>query len=739
MPKFRLNLSSKILVYFLLVSLVPLVLANTLLITTANNELLKAASAKQEAVANNLADSVGGYLTFNVDSLDRLAELYGSEAILNSDVGQNVTTIIAQDPDIKRLAVLDDEGNELYVYDNGEEVSDLRNASGTDAFKAVNFLADTYVGSVKYDESNEPTITIATPVFGSGGVSGAVVGDYNISNLWESVLSTRFGENGYAYVIDGLGNLVAHPDRDFLTSTQKLTDVEAARQFIDGELETRQTTSEKGQQVISTPKNIPGSGLGIVVQEPVASVNASINDYIESATIVGLSAVTIAILVSVFFRRQLIGPIKKLSAGAKLYGLGRFDHKIEVDSQDELQELADTFNSMGANINQLVTKLRDNNQTLANEKAKLTNIFQNASDGIVALDAQGQILSVNPPAARLVGRDPQSLVGANLSDYYEFKNEDRPVTIELDKPGTHQYNDVALRKDDTMAYLNLVLSVISRNESGVAAILTIHDLTKSRELEFMKLDFVAIAAHELRTPLTVVRGYLELLKDGAKKQLTIFNLENLQKVISATGDLGQLINKLLNIARIERGDMEIFIENLNLSKLVEENVNNHTGAATRNEQTLTYTTNAKKPVYVPADPSSITEVLNNLLGNALKFSRAGAEINVSLEVDDDEVIVKVSDNGPGIPESLRAKLFTKFYRAERSLISGTRGTGLGLFISKTIIELQNGSIGLEPDDGNGSTFYFTLPVYKPEKHDKLMSTDKSPGGVRGWFKKDSHS
>jgi signal transduction histidine kinase len=140
---------------------------------------------------------------------------------------------------------------------------------------------------------------------------------------------------------------------------------------------------------------------------------------------------------------------------------------------------------------------------------------------------------------------------------------------------------------------------------------------------------------------------------------------------------------------------------------------------------------------VPADPSTITVFLNNLIANAIKNNNQNGSIEVNLVANADEARIEVIDNGPGIPEELRARLFTKFYRAERSLTSGTRGTGLGLFISKTIIELHGGKIGIEADAGRGSTFYFTLPIYKPEQHDKLLVKDKI-GGVHGWFKKRSN-
>ncbi len=756
----KLKLSSKILVYFLLVSLVPLVVTNFFLVTSANTQLLKAASTKQQAVANYLSDRVGSYLSNNTKSLVYLSQIYSAGNLSGSDIDQNMAVLFNQNTDLQRLAIVNTSGKEQKVFDSHGKISTLADTSGTDAFKAVNFLSGKdYISSVSYNEQNDPIITIAVPVLSSNfsqhlnnlgaadfgsyrkpdDIKGAVIANYNIKNLWQSVLSTKIGQGGYAYVVDGFGNLVAHPDNGFLTSHQKLSDVAAAKQFISGNFDTHETTSEIGQKVVSTPQLISNSGWAVIVEEPVSSIYSGVNSYIQRAAIIGLSAIALAVLVSIFFRRQLIGPIKKLSLGAKRIGSGDFDHTIDIKSNDELQDLADTFNSMSLNIQKLVSELQANNLNLITEKSKLDNIIRSVTDGIVALNANGEIVSINPPAAALASQKAEDLIGKKLNDVFAWQQDDKRLILELSEPGTHQYSEISLRYSDKTAYLDIVASVINQKDSDVASIITIHDLTKSRELDFMKLDFVAIAAHELRTPLTVVRGYLDMLNTDAIKQMSVFNIESLQKAILGANQLRDLINKLLNIARIERGEMEIFIEKLDLAKLVKENVHQHQPTATQNEQKLTFEANTEGPVYVPADPSSIIEVLNNLLGNALKFTGPRGEVHVHLEAGPDEVRVQVSDNGPGIPTALRDKLFTKFYRAERSLISGTRGTGLGLFISRTIIELQKGKIGIEPAAKKGSTFFFTLPIYKAEIHDTLVNKDKQSGGVRGWFKKNTNS
>lgn len=753
---FKLNISNKILIYFLLVSLLPIVATTFILVSSANSQLLHAASAQQEAVANELADRVNNYLTDKINSLVDLSEAYSSNNLSTTDIDENMAVLLNQDSNTQRLALVNAEGMDQVVFNRNGQDFNLENEANSDAFKAVDFLSGKdYVSSVSYNSEHQPIITIAAPVlisnyaqhlndlsqanFGSyqnpSDIEGAIIASYNMSTLWQSVLSTKIGTGGYAYVVDGLGNLVAYHNNEFLTSHPKLSNVQAVKNFINGDLNTAETISETGKEVISTPRVVSVSGWGVIVEEPVNSVYSDVNYFIKKATFLGLSAIILAIALSLFFRTQLIGPIRKLSQGAKKFGQGNFDESIRIKTNDELHELAETFNTMGASIKNLVSDLRSNNYSLTVEQSKLNNIISSVSDGVIAINNEGVISSANPPAAKLIGKKPNEIIGKKMSNIYSWQQEDKPFDISIDKPGVYQYSDIVLNNGPNMAYLDVVVSVINRQDNDIATIITIHDLTQSRELDFMKLDFVAIAAHELRTPLTVVRGYLDMINPEAIKKLTLSGLENLQKAMESTDQLRDLINKLLNIARIERGEMEIFIEKVNLEKLIKENVRQHESTAAEKEQRLTFISDADKTIYVPADPSSLTEVLNNLIGNAIKYTGKNGNIEVHLSSDPKEARVEVIDNGPGVPPELRHRLFTKFYRAERSLIAGTHGTGLGLYISRTIIELQNGTIGIGPENKRGSTFYFTLPIYNADKYDNLVHKDKQVGGVHGWFKK----
>lgn len=751
----KLNLSRKILLFFVLVSLTPLTIVMILLVEQAKNQLRQEAIFRQQLIAEKTADNVDNFLASKVNSLTFQSQSTAMSELDETETKINLAFLMKGDDSLENVALVNNKGQETIAFSRQGELSVLNDISSSDAFKATTFLAGKeYVGPITYNEASEPLITIAVPVlkydtsqnlgdlstaeFGEyknpEDIQAVIIAKYNLKNLWESVLSTKIGDGGYAYVVDDRGNLVAHPEKDFLSKNKNLSSTAAVQDVINNQFETRQATSEVGTTVINTPKETARANWAVIVEEPVSSIFSSIDYFIRVCTIIGIVVSIMALVMSLIFRKQIVAPIQKLTIGAKKIGSGDFDHSIKLKNKDELQELATAFNSMGLSIKELVRDLSDKNITLNIEQAKLNSILRSVSDGVIALNVRGEIISINPPAAKLVDKLPDELQGKKLDEIFHWVHEAKKFTPKLDKTGITHYTELLLSHGDDVSYLDLVVSVIDRKDSELAVIITIHDLTPGRELDVMKLDFVAIAAHELRTPLTVVRGYLNLINASAVHQLTIYNIENLQKAIIGADQLSSLINNLLNISRIERGEMDIVVNKLDLAATISQIVEQYQVTATLKEQTIEYS-GPRKKVFVPGDVSAITEVVTNLLGNALKFTPVGGTVSVSLESDGNDAKIKVSDNGPGIPAALRTRLFTKFYRVERSLVAGNRGTGLGLYISKTIIDLHHGNIGLEPDNGHGSTFYFTLPIFRENKHAKLISQDKESIGVHGWIKK----
>ncbi len=699
--------------------------------------MLGNAAAKQQTIASDASRAVDNYLGTITGQLNIIAGVYALKPV---EIDQNLQALLKEDPNLQKVEIL--------TKDDKKRVATLRGGQLRVAITDIESDDTTFdriankkrILSLSRDLNNTPELAISLPIRSSAddtdnSLIGVVVGYYEMGTVWKSVLPEQTDTDGYTYIVDGTGSLVYHPDYNFLSTHTDIHSTAAVSDFLSLSLKTKQTVSETNENVLSAVRETE-AGWGVVAEEPISSAYAGVNSFTKLAVTVTIGAVAASVVVGLFFSRQLIRPIKRLVVGARKLAQNNLTQKIDIRTKDEFEELASIFNNLGVTVGNLVSNLEANNRSLTFEQSNLQSIINSVNDGVVAVNIKGEILSINAPAIRLVSNAPYMVKGKSIEEVFPWTREGAPFKLDLTSTGFHSYNDVVLAKNESVAYLDLMVEVIDRESGDVAAIITIHDQTPSRELNFMKLDFVAVAAHELRTPLTVISGYLDILNREALKELSLENLESLQKAIVGAQQLRELINKLLNIARIERGDMEIFLEKLNLTQLVAKSVEQHQPVAAQKGQALSFTSNTTSTVYAPADTSSIVEVLNNLIGNAIKYTPENGQIQVNIIASGEQVRVEITDNGPGVPEELRDKLFSKFYRAERSLIAGTRGTGLGLFISKTIIELQRGTIGIKPDQGNGSTFYFTLPIYKPEKDDEIVAKNISRG-KHGWYKKRS--
>ena len=239
-----------------------------------------------------------------------------------------------------------------------------------------------------------------------------------------------------------------------------------------------------------------------------------------------------------------------------------------------------------------------------------------------------------------------------------------------------------------------------------------HDLRKEQELDDMKLDFITMAAHELRTPLTSMRGYISVILTTNKGNFSVEQLEFLNRMNISCDRLGALIENLLFITRIEKGNVTLHVKPLDWINNVKQEVMRFSGLAKDNGITLTVKDPDVTLPEIAADKYRINEVFANLVSNAINFTNSGGNVTVWFEKGEHELITHIQDTGRGIPSESLPRLFTKFFRISDSLTQESKGTGLGLYISKSIVGMHHGKIWVESKLNEGSTFSFSLPVYR---------------------------
>lgn len=397
--------------------------------------------------------------------------------------------------------------------------------------------------------------------------------------------------------------------------------------------------------------------------------------------------------------------------------------KTKLLSREELEALvAQRTQALQAAKNNLEKIVEERTALLKAERNKLSAIVYSISDGIIVTNRRSQIIVFNAVASRLTGFSQPEALGTPVAEILKLFDGERLIEsgtfcpigeVGGDQILFSQKGLKALGKEKAV-YLDVDSSAIAEGlAADVGCLITLHDVTQEKELERMKLDFVSLAAHELRTPLTSIRGYLEVFIEENRQKFDQEQALFLDRIRLSANHLSSLVDNLLNVSRIERGTLTVNFESLNWPLLVSQIVADLQETAREKGISLQFLDDKKEWPPLTADKIRTGEVLNNLLTNALTYTAAGGQVTVSIEKEKEGLVTHVRDTGRGIsPEDL-PKLFTKFFRVSRSPNEASQGLGLGLYLSKAIIDLHQGRIWADANVDHGSTFSFFLPFKPP--------------------------
>lgn len=345
-------------------------------------------------------------------------------------------------------------------------------------------------------------------------------------------------------------------------------------------------------------------------------------------------------------------------------------------------------------------------------------VIESMSEALFLLDSSGRIVRVNRAAGRLLGMDQEELIGKPFSDV--CGTTDVPTTpkelLERAPSGTLTHHETTIRTLTGQQIPVNLSCALSRDRRGkiTGVLINARDITEifqaqqaERELMRLKEEFVASISHELRTPLASIKGFAELLRKGKAVDPAV-QREFLTRMIHEVDRLMALVNDLLDMSRMESGRLELTLVDVDLAEVISETFKT-LGTLADQKGIPLRSSLPDEPIIVRADRLRLEQVLINLVGNAIKFTDGPKPVLVASESAADHVLVKVIDQGPGIPEEEIPRLFDKFYQVTRSAKRAAKGTGLGLYISRLIVEAHGGHIGVITELGKGSTFYFTLP------------------------------
>ena len=396
--------------------------------------------------------------------------------------------------------------------------------------------------------------------------------------------------------------------------------------------------------------------------------------------------------------RQLNAKIKDLIAG---------DYSEVVDMQGS-PELTDMTNS----INDLSEVIRLTHENLEQETKRLTSILSYMTDGVLATNRRGQIIMVNEMAAKQLNVNPDEVLNTSILDLLSIGDDYDLRSLITEVP------ELTIdSQDENGEYLSLrVRFALIRRESGFISglVAVLHDTTEQDKEERERRLFVSNVSHELRTPLTSVKSYLEALDDGALSEPVAPDFVKVS--LNETNRMMRMVTDLLSLSRIDNETSQLDIELTNFTAFITFILNRFDKIRSQSqEDTKKYELIREypiTPIWVEIDTDKMTQVIDNILNNAIKYSPDGGKIKVGMKTTDAQLIISISDEGLGIPKKDLPRIFDRFYRVDKARSRAQGGTGLGLAIAKEIVKQHKGFIWAKSEYGKGSTFTIVLPYDK---------------------------
>lgn len=399
---------------------------------------------------------------------------------------------------------------------------------------------------------------------------------------------------------------------------------------------------------------------------------------------------------------QQVKNIRKLTKRVKSLMAGNYNEKLRIKGDSELLELANS-------LNDLSDVFRLTHENLIQEKNRLSSVLSYMSDGVIATNRLGQITMINSTAQRLLNLDRETATQMSILDILDGENPYTYSELLSKTPEIH-----LSRRDANDEFVTLRVNfALIRKESGFISglVAVLHDATEQEKEERERRLFVSNVSHELRTPLTSVKSYLEALDDGALNEEIAPNF--IKVSLDETNRMMRMITDLLALSRIDNKSTQLNVEMTNFTAFMTYILNRfgqiksqETNPGKSYEIIRDYPVNS---IWVEIDTDKMTQVIDNILNNAIKYSPDGGKITVSMKTTDTQLIVSISDQGLGIPKKDLPLIFDRFYRVDKARSRAQGGTGLGLSIAKEIVKQHNGFIWAKSEYGKGSTFTIVLP------------------------------
>ncbi len=745
------KVQNRLFILFLFVAAIPMtILASTLLIY--NTTYLKNYSLNNKKMTAQTATALAQqFLNHAKEDIESVAK---SPIVMANMEKGNISFLADFIENFQKshkffvsIAMMDSEGYVQAIYPENSAIIG-NNLAYQKYFIEVMKTEETYLSNLVNSEPKEDfeTVVVAVPVRDKlGNILGLALGHIDLSKLTNILREASTSASAKTILIDRKGEIVSHPDAKMITKNAKEKDNWAVK-VLAGTKGVSEEVNAEGEKILYVYLPITGTGWGLAIEEPLNDALGIFSQTKWLIVMIGILSGLVVFLLSLLGGRRFSAPISQLYKGAELIAQGNWNLNLEIRTGDEIEQLANQFNRMAAGLKEsysnLEKKIRDRtkelelvNQQLSQAKTKLEAVFRQMADGLLVIDDGGRIIEFNPAMEQLSGWKAYEIKGRYCYEVLQIEDQNGNKLCQNKCPLIEilETNQLVTKTDVTVLNKDGIRIDISYNGVPLldscgelsGAVITFQDMRESKELEKLREQFVTMVTHELRAPITNIKGWLSMLMEECNKTISEKEWEILKEIKQNNEYLLNLVNEMLDVSKIEQDSFIVNIKTCNLGRTLRRVASEMKVLAREKGLSLEFLEKELPPVL--ADEERVVQVLYNLIGNAIKFTNHG-KIEIWCEEDKNSLITHISDTGQGIPPANIPRIFDKFFTMQNQQLHKTKGTGLGLYISRLVVERMSGEIWVKSLERKGSTFSFSLPLipsFQKERPSSVKTTTQS--------------
>ena len=699
----KLKLFTKFVLLLVLLSVIPAAIVGMRTIVI-NQEGMQAAILELHThLASYLADDVQR----NIQTIDREIQFILralSTQMTWTDRQSVLQALMDTNENFVSVSIVNQQGQELLKAYNPATEKNPRLLSRKNDEAFVSFWKNPRTPAVS-DVSfsgTDPRLTIIYPM-GTGHCLYTMV---TLHNLWNDIVKTRIASTGYAFLVNGKGQIIAHPKLELAQNKTPAADLPIVTQVMKsiavGSSEYIHPTT--GNKIVGAYAPVKGLMWGVIIQQDKDEAYISVRRMQHQSAALIFVALASAAVIAFFIARGLTRPIVKITEAARHIAARDFAARVSVTTHDELQDLAETFNEMTAELERY-----DDMQInkIVEEKTKTEAVIFSISDGILMTDCEGRLQLANTHAREILGIPDNDWQNRPLAEFEMNPAMTRALRDVLSSPQGTASREVDISTNELARFYRLFTGEVTTPDKNdkIGFVTVLRNITLEKELDRLKEDFLHSITHDLRNPMTSIRGFLKFLIDGVAGTVNEKQKKMLETMDRASLRLLVLINDILDIAKLESGRITLNLALTDLRASAHKMMEITEGSALKKRIQLTLEAPETLPK-IQCDAELIERVFSNLISNAVKFTPESGKIYIRIQERDADIEVAVVDSGEGIPQEYTNKIFDKFQQ-----VAGQRkgGTGLGLTICKHVVEAHLGRIWVESKMGEGAKFIFTIP------------------------------